>query len=63
MANQLAHIMRLLMSGCPENYRKELANKYEAYEEAGVKEYWVIQPQEKTFLKYILTYGNSRHPG
>lgn len=38
----------------PGNNRTELKNKYEAYEEAGVKEYWVIHPEEKTFFKYIL---------
>ncbi len=41
----------------PGNNRKELKNKYEAYEEASVKEYWLIHPQEKTFLKYVLTNG------
>lgn len=41
----------------PGNNKKELKNKYEAYEEAGVKEYWIIHPQEKTFLKYVLTDG------
>jgi Uma2 family endonuclease len=38
----------------PGNNRKELQNKYEIYEEAGVLEYWIIHPQEKTFLKYTL---------
>ncbi|RYY07905.1 MAG: Uma2 family endonuclease [Sphingobacteriaceae bacterium] len=38
----------------PGNNKKELQNKYEVYEEAGVKEYWIIQPEEKTFFKYIL---------
>ncbi|MBC7401060.1 MAG: Uma2 family endonuclease [Mucilaginibacter sp.] len=42
----------------PGNNKKELQNKYEVYEEAGVLEYWVIHPQEKTFLKYTLTDGN-----
>lgn len=41
----------------PGNNRTELRNKYEAYEEAGEKEYWVVHPQEKTFLKYVLTNG------
>ncbi len=41
----------------PGNNKTELRNKYEAYEEAGVKEYWVVVPQERTFLKYILTDG------
>lgn len=35
----------------PGNNKKELKNKYEVYEEAGVLEYWIIHPQEKTFLK------------
>ena len=39
----------------PGNNNKELQNKYEAYEEAGVLEYWIIHPEEKTFLKYTLT--------
>jgi Uma2 family endonuclease len=30
----------------PGNNKKELKNKYEAYEEAGVLEYWIIQPDE-----------------
>jgi Uma2 family endonuclease len=41
----------------PGNNKKELQNKYEAYEEAGVLEYWIIQPSEKTFLKYTLING------
>jgi Uma2 family endonuclease len=48
----------------PGNNRKELKNKYEVYEESGVKEYWIIHPQEKTFMKYVLnnlgTYEPSR---
>lgn len=38
----------------PGNNKKELKNKYEVYQEAGVKEYWVIHPSERTFLKYTL---------
>ncbi|MDB5017929.1 MAG: Uma2 family endonuclease [Mucilaginibacter sp.] len=34
--------------------KKELQNKYEVYEEAGVLEYWIIHPLEKTFFKYTL---------
>lgn len=36
------------------NNKKELKNKFEVYEEAGVHEYWIIHPEEKTFLKYAL---------
>ncbi len=38
----------------PGNNKKELINKYEVYEEAGVKEYWIVSPSEKTFFKYML---------
>ena len=41
----------------PANNKKELRNKYEVYEEAGVKEYWIVSPQDKTFLKYTLVSG------
>lgn len=41
----------------PGNNKKELQNKYEVYEEAGVQEYWIIHPLEKTFLKYTLING------
>ena len=42
----------------PGNNKKELKNKYEVYEEAGVLEYWIIHPAESTFFKYILTNGH-----
>lgn len=38
----------------PGNNQKELRNKYDVYEESGVLEYWIISPQDKTFLKYTL---------
>lgn len=38
----------------PGNNKKELRNKYEIYEEAGVLEYWIVWPLEKTFMKYTL---------
>src|ERR1700761_143012 len=41
----------------PGNNKKELKNKYEVYEEAGVLEYWIIHPLEKTFMKYVLVDG------
>ena len=39
----------------PGNNKKELQNKYNVYEESGVKEYWVIHPEEMTLLIYSLT--------
>ncbi len=41
----------------PGNNKKELQNKFEVYEEAGVLEYWIIHPLEKTFMKYTLING------
>jgi Uma2 family endonuclease len=41
----------------PSNNKKELKYKYEIYEEAGVKEYWVVIPDEKAFLIYTLIDG------
>jgi len=38
----------------PGNNAKEMKNKYEVYESAGVKEYWVVSPQNQTFLIHIL---------
>ena len=32
----------------PANNKKELKNKYEVYEESGVREYWIVSPQDKT---------------
>jgi Uma2 family endonuclease len=44
----------------PGNNKKELQNKFEVYEEAGVLEYWIIHPLEKTFFKYLLTENSFR---
>jgi Uma2 family endonuclease len=38
----------------PGNNRKELQNKYEVYEESGVKEYWILHPSEQTLMIYTL---------
>ncbi len=41
----------------PSNSAMELDKKYEIYREAGVKEYWIVSPQDKTFLVYTLKDG------
>lgn len=41
----------------PGNNKKELQNKYEVYEESGVKEYWIIHPDERTVMTYTLVRG------
>lgn len=38
----------------PGNSKKEMIDKFTIYEEAGVKEYWLVQPAEKTILRYVL---------
>ena len=42
----------------PGNNKKELDNKFHIYEEALVKEYWIIHPNENTFFRYILNNEN-----
>ena len=41
---------------------KDLNEKFDVYEEAGVKEYWVVHPQEQTVLIYILD-SNGKYKG
>jgi Uma2 family endonuclease len=41
----------------PGNNKKDLNFKYHVYEESCVQEYWVVVPEEKTLLQYVLTYG------
>lgn len=36
------------------NHAREMDLKYSLYEEAGVREYWIISPQDQTALVYIL---------
>lgn len=38
----------------PGNTRKEMREKYEVYEENGVKEYWLVEPQDKCVFVYVL---------
>jgi Uma2 family endonuclease len=38
----------------PGNTRKEVRDKYELYEEAGVKEYWVVYPVEQNIAVFLL---------
>lgn len=46
----------------PGNNKTELQNKYEIYEEAGVKEYWIIIPYCKIFFRYILDENGKFQP-
>jgi Uma2 family endonuclease len=41
----------------PGNKQVELQHKYEVYEESGVKEYWLVDPESQTLLIYSLVNG------
>jgi Uma2 family endonuclease len=38
----------------PGNTKKEMGIKFELYEENGVKEYWIVEPNNKTIIIYSL---------
>jgi len=38
----------------PGNSKKEMGIKFDLYEENEVKEYWIVDPSEKTVLMYVL---------
>lgn len=38
----------------PGNSKKEMKEKFSIYEETGVKEYWIVFPDDKSILRYIL---------
>ncbi|WP_154856723.1 Uma2 family endonuclease [Cyclobacterium xiamenense] len=44
----------------PGNNKKEIQLKYEVYETSGVKEYWMVHPDERTLLIYTLETGKYR---
>ncbi|MFD2200847.1 Uma2 family endonuclease [Shivajiella indica] len=41
----------------PGNKQVELQHKYQVYEESGVKEYWLVDPEGQTLLIYTLIHG------
>jgi len=38
----------------PGNSRFEMREKFRIYEEAGVREYWIVNPAERIVLQYVL---------
>lgn len=38
----------------PGNTRKEMDNKFDVYEESGVKEYWLVEPNDEVVFVYLL---------
>lgn len=45
----------------PGNSKKELKNKFELYEEYGVKEYWIVNPLDE--VVYVHTLENGKYKG
>lgn len=41
----------------PGNSKKEMKNKFDLYEEAGVREYWIIDPDRESVLINVLENG------
>jgi Uma2 family endonuclease len=48
-------IIEILSSG---NTKKEIRLKHELYEEAGVKEYWIVYPEEESVAVFLLNDKN-----
>lgn len=46
----------------PGNSKKEIRLKHELYEEAGVKEYWIVYPEEESIAVFLLN-DNNRYAG
>ena len=38
----------------PGNSRREMRDKYEVYEESGVREYWLVRPEDKSVQVFLL---------
>ncbi len=41
----------------PGNAKKEMNNKFRLYQEVGVREYWIVEPEDKFVLVYVLRDG------
>ncbi|QDK78910.1 Uma2 family endonuclease [Spirosoma sp. KCTC 42546] len=41
----------------PRTAKNDFSEKYNLYEESGVREYWIIQPKEKAVNVYVLENG------
>jgi Uma2 family endonuclease len=41
----------------PGNTRKEMNDKFDVYEESGVNEYWLVEPNDEVVFVYVLIEG------
>jgi len=46
----------------PGNVKKQLVNKFEVYEDAGVKEYRSVSSLQKIFFRYVLDNAGNFEP-
>ena len=44
----------------PHTRKKDLQDKYEVYEEAGVREYWIVMPEERLLEVFVLENAKYR---
>jgi Uma2 family endonuclease len=47
-------VLEILSAG---NSPREMREKYRVYEESGVREYWVVEPDRAAILPYVLEGG------
>jgi Uma2 family endonuclease len=47
----------------PSTAKKDLQNKFDLYEEAGVKEYWIVEPKNSTVEVFVLESNRYRRVG
>jgi Uma2 family endonuclease len=47
----------------PHTSKKDLKNKYDVYEEAGVKEYWIVMPHDQLLEIFFLEEGHYKRKG
>ncbi len=47
----------------PGNSRREMRDKYEVYEESGVREYWMVHPEDKSVQVFLLDEEKGKYYG
>ncbi len=47
----------------PGNTRREMKDKFEVYEESGVREYWIVRPEERSVQVFLLDEVQEKYYG